>query len=146
MSKFNALAAILATSMLVIGGLTVSGEAQADDQVQKTISGDSGSIDVAAAPAAEAEIAVAEKELTRKEKRAAKREARRRKTAETRALKVKNAQNKKKKSGLICKREKVTGSNFTKKVCRSQAQIEAQRKADQEFMRDIRPVGGGTQN
>jgi len=103
----------------------VPGEAHADDQTAQTISGDSGSVDAAAA----------EKKLTRKEKRALRKKAKREKAKLAKA-------DKKKKSGLICKREKVTGSNFPRKVCRTQEQIDAQREADQKSIRDINPAGG----
>jgi hypothetical protein len=36
----------------------------------------------------------------------------------------------------ICKKEHVTGSNIPKRVCRTQAQIDAERAAAQQLMKD----------
>ena len=45
-------------------------------------------------------------------------------------------------SQLICKREKVTGSNRKQKVCRTKAQIERERQAAKEIIRKA-AVGSG---
>ena len=45
-------------------------------------------------------------------------------------------------SQLICKREKVTGSNRKQKVCRTKAQIERERQAAKEIIRRA-AVGSG---
>ncbi|HTO57399.1 MAG TPA: hypothetical protein VMJ74_06370 [Pseudomonadales bacterium] len=37
----------------------------------------------------------------------------------------------------ICKSERVIGSNIPKRVCRTQAQIDAERAASQEHMKDV---------
>jgi len=108
----------------------VSGEAQADDQAAQTISGDSGST-------VDAAVAETKKKLTRKEKRALRKKAR--------ADKAKIAKaEKKNKSKLICRREKGTGTHMSKKVCRTQEQIDARREADQKSIRDVNPAGAIT--
>ncbi|HET6471547.1 MAG TPA: hypothetical protein VFG38_06870 [Pseudomonadales bacterium] len=40
-------------------------------------------------------------------------------------------------SKLICKSERVIGSNIPKRVCRTQAQVDAERTAAQEQMKDV---------
>ena len=45
-------------------------------------------------------------------------------------------------SQLICKREKVTGSNRKQKVCRTKAQIERERQAAKEIIRRA-AIGSG---
>lgn len=109
----------------------MSGEAQADDQSTKTISGDSGSV-------VDEAVAETEKKLTKKEKRALRKKARKQKAALARA------ERKKKQSNLICTREKLTGSNFRQKVCRTQEEIKARREADQRAIRQINKTGAGT--
>ena len=42
---------------------------------------------------------------------------------------------------VICVREKVTGSHFSQRVCRTREQIEAQRKADQEQLERVNSTG-----
>lgn len=43
---------------------------------------------------------------------------------------------------LICKRENVTGSLVRKKVCRTQAQIDADQEASAQFLHDINQNAG----
>jgi hypothetical protein len=43
---------------------------------------------------------------------------------------------------LICKRETVTGSNLRKKVCRTQARIDADKQASDQLMHDINMHAG----
>jgi hypothetical protein len=38
---------------------------------------------------------------------------------------------------LICKRERVTGTNFKRRVCRTRAQIEAARRKSLEFANEL---------
>ena len=45
-------------------------------------------------------------------------------------------------SQLICKREKITGSNRKQKVCRTKAQIERERQAAKEIIRRA-AIGSG---
>ena len=130
MSKISILAAICVASTLVFGSVLVSGEAQADDQTEKTISGDSGSV-------VDEAVAETDKKLTKKEKRALRRKAKKQKAALARA------EREKKRSNLICTREKITGSNFRTKVCRTQEEIEARREADQRAIRQINKTGAG---
>ena len=130
MSKFSTLAAICVASTMIFGSVFVSGEAQADDQAVKTISGDSGSV-------VDEAVAQTDKKLTRKEKRAL------RKKAKQNKAKIAKAENKKKKSGLICKREKVSGTHFRQKICRTQEEMDAQREHDQQMIRDINPSAAG---
>ena len=47
---------------------------------------------------------------------------------------------------LICKKEKVLGSNIKKRTCRTQAQIDALRAASQEHMSEVRILGTGSIN
>ena len=130
MSKISTLAAICVASTLIFGSVLVSGEAQADDQTEKTISGDSGSV-------VDEAVAETDKKLTKKEKRALRRKAKKQKAALARA------EREKKRSNLICTREKITGSNFRTKVCRTQEEIEARREADQRAIRQINKTGAG---
>jgi hypothetical protein len=47
---------------------------------------------------------------------------------------------------LVCKRERPTGSRLTKKICRTQSQIDAERAAGKKTMDKIRTgstMGGG---
>lgn len=130
MSKISTLAAVCVASTLIFGSVLVSGEAQADDQTEKTISGDSGSV-------VDEAVAETDKKLTKKEKRALRRKAKKQKAALARA------EREKKRSNLICTREKITGSNFRTKVCRTQEEIEARREADQRAIRQINKTGAG---
>ena len=130
MSKISTLAAICVASTLIFGSVLVSGEAQADDQTEKTISGDSGSV-------VDEAVAETDKKLTKKEKRALRRKAKKQKAALARA------EREKKRSNLICTREKITGSNFRTKVSRTQEEIEARREADQRAIRQINKTGAG---
>ena len=130
MSKISILAAVCVASTLIFGSVLVSGEAQADDQTEKTISGDSGSV-------VDEAVAETDKKLTKKEKRALRRKAKKQKAALARA------EREKKRSNLICTREKITGSNFRTKVCRTQEEIEARREADQRAIRQINKTGAG---
>ena len=43
---------------------------------------------------------------------------------------------------LICTRENVTGSNVRRKVCRTQAGIDADKEASDQFMRDMNRNAG----
>jgi len=52
----------------------------------------------------------------------------------------------KKKPKRICTREKVTGTNMKKRVCRTQAQMDARRENDREFVRAIQRPAGTTSN
>jgi len=45
---------------------------------------------------------------------------------------------------LICKRERVTGTHITKKICRTRAQVEAERAAAEDFMRRTRLAPSAT--
>ncbi len=124
--------------MMILGGLLSPGEAQADQDLNQTISGDSGSIDAASTPA------LTDRERRRAEKARRKAERRAQKVAKkdaARAQKVSQKADKKKPGGLICKREKVSGTHLRKKVCRTQEQIDAQREQDQRSIRDINPSG-----
>ena len=47
----------------------------------------------------------------------------------------------KKANKRVCTREKVTGSHMRKRVCRSQAEIDARREADQHLLNTIAPSG-----
>ena len=47
-----------------------------------------------------------------------------------------------KKEKLICKREKVLGSNRTQKVCKTQSQIDAEKASAQRFGQQIRNATG----
>lgn len=42
---------------------------------------------------------------------------------------------------VICKRERVTGSHFPQKICRTRAQIEAKREADQKALQRNNSTG-----
>lgn len=53
---------------------------------------------------------------------------------------------KKKRAKRVCKRVKVTGSNMKKRVCRTQAQIDAQSERDRDFVRSIQRPAGTTSN
>ena len=130
MRKISTLAAICVATTLIFASVLVSGEAQADDQTDKTISGDSGSV-------VDEAVAETDKKLTKKEKRALRRKAKKQKAALARA------EREKKRSNLICTREKITGSNFRTKVCRTQEEIEARREADQRAIRQINKTGAG---
>jgi len=44
---------------------------------------------------------------------------------------------------VICRREKVTGSHFARKVCRTRAQIEAEREAHQQALQRVNSTGFG---
>ena len=44
---------------------------------------------------------------------------------------------------LICRRERETGSKFTKRICRTRAEIEAREKADQEMLREMNKIQTG---
>lgn len=44
---------------------------------------------------------------------------------------------------LICRREKQTGSKFTKRVCRTRAQIEARKEKDQASLREMGKIRTG---
>jgi len=47
-----------------------------------------------------------------------------------------------KKPKRVCTREKVTGTNMRRRVCRTQAQMDVRRKNDRRFVRSIqRPAG-----
>ena len=157
--KFNVLAALCVASVMSVGGVLVSGEARADHHEEQTISGDSRSAD-AALSTKEAKKAAkkAAKKERKKAKRAAKAErAQKRKAAKQAKLaaaadakgadaKVADAKGKggKKKSGLICKREKSSGSHMRRKVCRTPEEMEERREKDQRLLRDINPAGGIT--
>ena len=43
---------------------------------------------------------------------------------------------------LICKRENVTGSNLRRKVCRTQAQIDADKEASDQLLHDMNTHAG----
>ena len=145
MNKFNGLATILVASMMILGGLLWPGEAQADQDLNQRISGDSGSIDAASTPAvSDRERRRAEKARRKAERRAQKEAQRAAKKDAVRAQKVSQKADKKKPGGLICKRERVSGTHLRKKVCRSQEQIDAQREQDQRSIRDINPSGAVT--
>jgi hypothetical protein len=45
---------------------------------------------------------------------------------------------------LICFRERATGSHFSKKVCRTRAQIKGMRRETQEMIDSARPPSGPT--
>jgi len=47
-----------------------------------------------------------------------------------------------KKEKLICKREKILGSNRTQKVCKTQSQIDAEKASAQRFGQQIRNATG----
>ena len=126
MNKFSVLAAICVALVMIIGGLTVSGEALADDQTVKTISGDAGSVTNAAQ--------VAPKKLTRKEKRALRKKAKKEKAELAKTNESK----------LICKRERGTTSHIPVRVCRTKEQIEAQREQDQRQIRDLNNAGASS--
>lgn len=42
---------------------------------------------------------------------------------------------------LVCRREQVTGSHFRKTICRTQGQIEEERRAAQDALRQSRGIG-----
>lgn len=44
---------------------------------------------------------------------------------------------------LICRRERETGSKFTRKVCRTRAEIEARTAQDQKIIQDSRKIRTG---
>ena len=46
---------------------------------------------------------------------------------------------------LICRRERETGSKFTKKVCRTRGEIEAMEAQAQESMRDMTKIRTGSE-
>ena len=52
---------------------------------------------------------------------------------------TKEAENREK---LVCKREKVLGSNRTQKVCKTQSQIDAEKASAQRFGQQIRNATG----
>ena len=45
---------------------------------------------------------------------------------------------------LICRRERETGSKFTRKICRTRAEIERRREQDQQIMQTGRKTSGGS--
>jgi hypothetical protein len=47
---------------------------------------------------------------------------------------------------LVCRREREAGSNFYRKVCYTQAQIDARAEKDQEALRQMRSMRRGSQN
>ena len=42
----------------------------------------------------------------------------------------------------ICTRERVTGTHFRQRICRTQAQIDARKEADERMLNDIQINGG----
>lgn len=46
------------------------------------------------------------------------------------------------KSDVVCHTEQVTGSRFPKKVCRSRAEMEAQKQDDQDALRNMQRMTG----
>ncbi|WP_374571493.1 hypothetical protein [Phenylobacterium sp.] len=47
-----------------------------------------------------------------------------------------------KKPEMVCHQEEVTGSRFTKKVCRSKADIESEKADDQQALRNMQRMTG----
>ena len=110
--KISSLAVVSIASVIILSGWLVSGEAQADAHNEQTISGDSGSTDAVATPASSDAGAKAGKK-----------------------------NKKKKKPKMVCKRERVTGTHIRQRVCRSQAQIDAEREDTQRAVRGTSAAG-----
>lgn len=51
-----------------------------------------------------------------------------------------------KKDKIICRKEMVTGSRMTKKVCRTAADIKARAESDKDALRQMRTVRSGSQD
>lgn len=45
---------------------------------------------------------------------------------------------------MVCRRERETGTKFSRKVCRSRAEIEARESKDQDKMREMRKINTGS--
>jgi len=45
---------------------------------------------------------------------------------------------------MVCRRERATGSKFSRKVCRSRAEIEARASKDQDKIREMRKINTGS--
>lgn len=47
---------------------------------------------------------------------------------------------------IVCRRERATGSNISRKICRTVAEMKAREEEDQAMMRQMRATRSGSEN